>query len=575
MRGHRCSYRIKLTQRLGYVNYWFVEELGSHDQLNGKDSDFKVNSQLAANAAAAGNKDNAVMDLSSGFKFRAANIPRTPKKLAPKSTTPSPDRASAIPNGGSVTTVSDVSNGDIPTNYHYVLGLMPNSSPSRESPLQTVSSAENNSSQSSSQQHSAIDLYSNSSSVEPSNLATVSVTGATAIQQDVASQLFQANFINYMSTMTNLGIGAALQGAINPLLVNVKQEPQDSLQGQLTVNQGQSQLALSQGQGQIALGYPIVTLPSQLQFSASQLQEPSHSLKSHSPSPSGSQGHSPSPSRGQGHGPSPSRGQGFRDRSPLVRDQLQSSGIQKGLELEAKIKSESSRKMQAQQDVLGQVQNRIMERAKCRKSAHTMRIPQKNKAQALNFSKSDAENDIKILSQENLNIPNIFSSTSSAVAGNVAENSSISSIAFQRFQTLNRVLQSDAFQAAKSQLEKKKTVLKTSDKADETVNPLNLIVKQPKSDCSNLSTESHQQYFKLAEEWRKGEQLPADWKKGEQLAAEWSKEDQLSGKETNGDLLLNGHSDILDCKAIIEVDKLTDNEKVMYIKMFSYVLAIM
>ncbi|XP_063409480.1 uncharacterized protein LOC134692826 [Mytilus trossulus] len=33
MRGHKCSYRVKLTMRLGYVNHWFVEVLGSHDQF--------------------------------------------------------------------------------------------------------------------------------------------------------------------------------------------------------------------------------------------------------------------------------------------------------------------------------------------------------------------------------------------------------------------------------------------------------------------------------------------------------------------------------------------------------------
>lgn len=35
MRGHKCSYRVKLTMRLGYVNHWFVEVLGSHDQYTG------------------------------------------------------------------------------------------------------------------------------------------------------------------------------------------------------------------------------------------------------------------------------------------------------------------------------------------------------------------------------------------------------------------------------------------------------------------------------------------------------------------------------------------------------------
>ncbi|XP_078335395.1 uncharacterized protein LOC111134441 isoform X4 [Crassostrea virginica] len=33
MRGHKCSYRVKLTMRLGYVNHWFVEVLGDHDQF--------------------------------------------------------------------------------------------------------------------------------------------------------------------------------------------------------------------------------------------------------------------------------------------------------------------------------------------------------------------------------------------------------------------------------------------------------------------------------------------------------------------------------------------------------------
>ncbi|XP_053379356.1 uncharacterized protein LOC123526841 isoform X2 [Mercenaria mercenaria] len=554
MRGHRCSYRIKLTQRLGFVNFWFVEELGSHDQLNGKDCDFKVNSQLAANAASTGNKDNAVMDLSSGFKFRAANIPRTPKKLAPKSTTPSPDRSHSQLNGGANQSVSDNSNSDIHTNYHYVLGTMPTSSPSRDSPSKTLSCVDSDSSQSSSQQHSAINIHTDTSSIQPSNLAAVTVTGATSIQQDVASQLFQANFINYMSTMTNLGIGAALQGAINPLLVNIKQEPQDNLQGQLAVNQGQ--VAISQGQGQLAVGYPgIVTLPSQIQLSTSQITDPSQSLKSHSPSPS----------RGQGHSPSPSRGQGYRDRSPLVREQGQSSSVQKGLEIEAKIKNESSRKMQAQQEVLGQVHNRIMERAKCRKSAHTMRVPQKSDCQILDFSKRSPENDSKQVLLENLNIPNVpsssSSSSSSSLVGGVPQNSHISSVAFQRFQTLNRVLQSDAFQAAKNQLEKKKTLVKNGDSQDDTSSPLNLIVKPPKPENSNLSNESHQQYFRLAEEWKKGEQLPTSWIKGEQLVSEWTKGEQLNEKELNGEQLLNGHSDILDCKAILETDKLTDNEK--------------
>ncbi|XP_021366601.1 uncharacterized protein LOC110458937 isoform X4 [Mizuhopecten yessoensis] len=38
MRGHKCSYRVKLTMRLGYVNFWFVEVLGDHEQFASLDS---------------------------------------------------------------------------------------------------------------------------------------------------------------------------------------------------------------------------------------------------------------------------------------------------------------------------------------------------------------------------------------------------------------------------------------------------------------------------------------------------------------------------------------------------------
>ncbi|XP_055864792.1 uncharacterized protein LOC106070325 [Biomphalaria glabrata] len=31
VRGHKCSFRVKLTMRLGFVDYWFVEILGSHN----------------------------------------------------------------------------------------------------------------------------------------------------------------------------------------------------------------------------------------------------------------------------------------------------------------------------------------------------------------------------------------------------------------------------------------------------------------------------------------------------------------------------------------------------------------
>ncbi|RUS72415.1 hypothetical protein EGW08_019820, partial [Elysia chlorotica] len=31
VRGHKCSFRVKLTMRLGFVDHWFVEIMGSHN----------------------------------------------------------------------------------------------------------------------------------------------------------------------------------------------------------------------------------------------------------------------------------------------------------------------------------------------------------------------------------------------------------------------------------------------------------------------------------------------------------------------------------------------------------------
>ena len=33
VRGHKCSFRVKLTMRLGFVDHWFVEILGSHNSF--------------------------------------------------------------------------------------------------------------------------------------------------------------------------------------------------------------------------------------------------------------------------------------------------------------------------------------------------------------------------------------------------------------------------------------------------------------------------------------------------------------------------------------------------------------
>ncbi|XP_061162846.1 uncharacterized protein LOC133172055 isoform X2 [Saccostrea echinata] len=47
MRGHKCSYRVKLTMRLGYVNHWFVEVLGDHDQFGSLNDSVPTPSSLS------------------------------------------------------------------------------------------------------------------------------------------------------------------------------------------------------------------------------------------------------------------------------------------------------------------------------------------------------------------------------------------------------------------------------------------------------------------------------------------------------------------------------------------------
>ncbi|XP_048751243.1 uncharacterized protein LOC125662947 isoform X2 [Ostrea edulis] len=47
MRGHKCSYRVKLTMRLGYVNHWFVEVLGDHDQFGSLNDSVPTPSRLS------------------------------------------------------------------------------------------------------------------------------------------------------------------------------------------------------------------------------------------------------------------------------------------------------------------------------------------------------------------------------------------------------------------------------------------------------------------------------------------------------------------------------------------------
>lgn len=507
MRGHRCSYRIKLTQRLGFVNFWFVEELGSHDQLNRKDCDFKANSQIASAMA-----ESDAVDLSHSLKVKLPNIPKSHRKLAPKPLTKQTAEKTRAKSDID-RSVSDPT-ADVPTSYHYVLGSISNGSPSRESlshmsPSQTglVMDTFPNSSSS---QSCAIDPYKGlipaslqaNSQVLPACLQPVSLNSMNPI--------LQANLVNYMSSMTNLGLNASLQNGLNPFLVNIKEEPGDD------------------GQNILSYAAAMPGLPSHLHFPSSQSQSPVHHSRSHSPSPS----------RGQEHT--------YRDRSPLYRDQSPNHGIQKGLELEAKIKKEAYQKMQAHHDTLGQVHNRLMERAKSRKSSHTVRVPPKSESEVVDLSRSKTENkhDHNQCASNN----SIVDSPLSNMAEN-GDSSSFSSLAFQRLKALNHVIRSDVFQNAKSQLEKKKVIDSLNKGTNDEEAALNLVVNQRKDKVDSPG----QSYFLLAEEWKKGRES------GDSSAAEGQIRSTKTDQSTS---LVNG--EIGDLGELLQTDKLTKNEKVMY-----------
>ncbi|XP_052820835.1 uncharacterized protein LOC128246600 isoform X3 [Mya arenaria] len=474
MRGHRCSYRIKLTQRLGFVNFWFVEELGSHDQLNGKDCDFKVNSQHASMVS-----DSKLTDFTSSFKVKLPTIPKSPRKLAPK-----PFKKLTAEKGqgnGKMDPARPDSNTDA-TTYNYVLGSIPNSESAEELTSAVSSQQSSNFSNDASlaismnitpsQFPCATDMNTNnamlSASLQAAGQTLPSMLQPVPSLTPAMSSMLQANLINYMTSMTNLGIPVSNasnlpNGAINPFLVNIKQEPSSH------DLQSQNVLAFSQA-------FPLIAPP--LQFSP-QGPNPGHSsLRSPSPSQSSSQGH--------------------KERSPLARDQ--NANIQKSLDIEAKIKREASGRVQANHETLGQVQNRIMERAKSRKSAHTMRVPQRNETNVIDLSKS--VNDIK---QEN------FSVTKEGLCGkrsidDLIDRKVMSSQTFKRLQTLNHVIQSDVFQKAKNRLEKNNVANLKSGSEEIALNLTTRNSQFSKFD-SDQQTDTQQSYFKLAEAWKEGRQL--------------------------------------------------------------------
>ena len=451
MRGHRCGYRVKLTQRLGFVNFWFVEVLGSHDQLGAKDKnvyDTSISLKLPFTP-------NFAVDLSNTPSESVKPKRRSPanhsKLIARFTKTHSPSV-----NGNLPLNISDSSSLAGAVSYHYVLdnepmGLPSPSHNSREpTPIDLTDSSpmrELYSNESSSQQ--AIDIYQKHAQEAAINaiksqggFILPTLTPKDTQPQDLSARTFST-----------------------PLLVNVKQETTDTqpLPTYMYQNTSPSPVLLSQGQGQ---------------------------------------GHSPV--KLQGHSPVMSQGQ-FMDRT------LQ--------------------KMQATQETLGQVHSRIMERAKSRKSSRTVHIPR----DALPESKLSNKDSVQhpghlqipvVPPVSNLNIPNVPLSSSNATAN----------IDFKRFQTLNKILQSEAFQAAKQQLEISRN--QSQSQAGCQTAALNLTKKEAEAG-------NQLDHTRLLEEWRKGGQLQ------EFQQFHVKKEGLPNGHPDDGDFMLSG-------------EVLTKNEKVYF-----------
>ena len=443
MRGHRCGYRVKLTQRLGFVNFWFVECLGSHDQLGAKDKnvyDTSISHKLPF-------PPNFAMDLtntsSDGVKPKGRS-PANHSKLIARFTKTLPSSL----NGNLPLNGSDNSSPAGSVNYHYVLdnepmGLSSSSHNSREpTPIDLTDTSpmrELYSNMSSSQQ--AIDIYQKHAQEAAINAIKAQCgfilptsTPKDAQPQDLSVKLFSS-----------------------PLLVNVKQESIDTQPSPtyMSQNSSTSPVLLSQGQGH-------------------------------------------SPILGQGH---------FLDR-PL-------------------------QKMQAAQETLGQVHSRIMERAKSRKSCKTVHIPREAPldSKPSNTDLALSQNHLQIPlapAVSNHNIPNVPLSSSNASAN----------IDFKRFQTLNKILQSEAFQAAKQQLENSWN--QSQSQAGFQASALNLTKKEPETGTNQLD------HTRLLEEWRKGGQLQEF-------------QQQFHVKKES---LPNGHSEDMDF--MLSGDALTKNEKVYY-----------
>ena len=445
MRGHRCGYRVKLTQRLGFVNFWFVECLGSHDQLGAKNKNVYDASISSSNKLTFA--PNFAVDLTNTANESVKTKGRSPanhSKLIARFTKSVPSSLNGnLPSNG-----SDSSPGGA-VNYHYVLD---------NEPMGLSSSAHN------SREPTPIDLTDTSpmrelySDVISSHQQAIDIYQKHAQEAAINAIKAQGGFM--LPTLTQKDVqpqDLSAKTFSSPLLVNVKQE---------SINTQPSPTYMSQD---------LSTSPVLL-------------------------------SQGQGLNPNVGQGQGNLLDRPV-------------------------QKMQATQETLGQVHSRIMERAKSRKSSKTVHIPREplpeSKPRNMDFLQNQTHLQIPMLPPVSThNIPNVPLSSTNASAN----------IDFKRFQTLNKILQSEAFQAAKQQLENSWN--QSASQAGFQSTALNLTKKEPETGTDQLD------HTRLLEEWRKGGQLQEF-----QQQFNVKKESLPNGHQEEGEFTLTGEA-------------LTKNEKV-------------
>lgn len=124
MRGHKCSYRVKLTMRLGYVNHWFVEVLGDHDQFGSINDSVPTPSSLSPSIQKGENGDGSLnSDLNKMHtKTSSANTSHHLNSPADSYVTMVPQGTIAMPNS-------------LPNNFHSVLPNTIYTTPSMNLPV--------------------------------------------------------------------------------------------------------------------------------------------------------------------------------------------------------------------------------------------------------------------------------------------------------------------------------------------------------------------------------------------------------------------------------------------------------